>query len=74
MSTYTQDTMGAGLSYRLSEQDLYGSSRIGMYRPEKEMIAAEEVVLKQSDQTVSENEVFIKGTVKNAKVCKVGDW
>lgn len=34
----------------------------------------ESVVLIQTGKKVSEKEVFVKGKVKSAKVCQVGDW
>ncbi|HEX8514581.1 MAG TPA: hypothetical protein VF868_00170, partial [Bacteroidia bacterium] len=41
MSTYEESPADSSFSYTLKEQHLYGSSRIGMYNPGKEMIDAD---------------------------------
>src|ERR1043165_2656899 len=43
MSTYKQESVGMAMSYKLQEQHLYGSSRLGMRTPEEEMIGADTV-------------------------------
>jgi RHS repeat-associated protein len=41
MSTYDEGVVDSSFSFKLKEQHLYGSSRIGMNLPEKEMIGAD---------------------------------
>lgn len=41
MSTYKQEVIDSTMSFKLNEQHLYGSSRIGMVNPEREMIGAD---------------------------------
>jgi RHS repeat-associated protein len=41
MSTYEESVVDSSFTYKLKEQHLYGSSRIGMVNPEKEMIGAD---------------------------------
>jgi RHS repeat-associated protein len=40
MSTYQHQPVGMSMSYKLQEQNLYGSSRLGMTNPDLEMIGA----------------------------------
>ncbi|HEX8548378.1 MAG TPA: hypothetical protein VF691_15565, partial [Cytophagaceae bacterium] len=41
MSTYEENAVDSSFSFKLKEQHLYGSSRIGMANPDKEMIDAD---------------------------------
>ncbi|MCW3104297.1 MAG: repeat protein [Bacteroidetes bacterium] len=41
MSTYDQTGADSSLSFKLLEEHLYGSSRLGMVSPNKEMIGAD---------------------------------
>lgn len=41
MSTYDERSVSSSFSFKLKEVDLYGSARLGMFKPDKEMIDAD---------------------------------